>query len=155
MSLFNRYEKKIYSPVCGKKVRLEDLPDERFRKEMLGPSIAFDSADGNVYAPADGKIVMVTDSKHAIGLRTKFGAEILIHIGIDTVELNGCCFDEQIRKNQIVHRGELLIKFDKVKICNAGYDPSIIVIVTNAKDNKIHLIEKEFYTLEDAILEFE
>lgn len=154
MSLFNRHKNKIYSPVVGRKVNLEELPDEMFRQEMMGPTIAFDSTDGNVYAPADGEIIMVTDSKHAIGLRTKFGAEILIHIGIDTVELKGACFDMKVKKNQTVYKGELLNTFDKRKICDLGYDSSIIVIVTNAKDKKIQRIDKRVYTLEDVILQF-
>ena len=120
MSIFSKIERNIYSPVNGKQISLNDVPDEMFSKEMLGPTIAFDFNDNAIYAPADGKVTMLTNTKHAIGIQTKFGVEVLIHIGINTVELNGEGFSTCVKENQTVKKGEKLIIFDKKSIEGKG-----------------------------------
>ena len=85
-----------------------------------------------VYAPEDAEIAMVFDTKHAVGLVTKDGVEILIHIGIDTVELNGEGFTAHVKAGDKVQKGDKLVTFDRKKIAEKGYDTTIAVLVTNA-----------------------
>lgn len=87
---------ELVSPVNGKMIRLRDVPDQVFASEMMGPGVAFISNDGNICSPCDGELMTVFPTKHAIGIKAENGAEILIHFGIDTVQLEGSCFHQKI-----------------------------------------------------------
>jgi PTS system glucose-specific IIA component len=102
----------LKSPVVGRCFDISEIPDEVFSTKMLGDGIGFESTDGVLYAPADGEIVQVFPTKHAVILRTKDGIEILLHIGIDTVEMKGEGFETFVEKAQTVKAGDKLVSFD-------------------------------------------
>ena len=121
----------IYSPVNGNKVKLSKVSDETFAKEIAGKGMAIEPADGRITAPFDGEVVTVFRTKHVIGLRSSEGVELMIHIGIDTVELDGKYFTAHVEDGDIVKAGDLLMEFDKQAIEAAGYETVVPVIVTN------------------------
>ena len=100
----------------------------------MGKGVAVIPSDGKVYAPVDCTIAATFDTKHAIGLTTDKGTEILIHVGIDTVNLNGLPFVQHVKKGDKVKKGTLLIEFDLNAIKEAGLDPTTMITVTNTKD---------------------
>ncbi len=121
----------IASPVKGTAISLNEVKDEVFSKNIVGKGAAVIPAEGKVYAPVDGVAVSVFDTKHAIGIAAENGAEILIHIGLDTVELNGKYFTAHISQGDAVKKGQLLMEFDMEAIRAAGYDVVTPVIISN------------------------
>ena len=105
-------EEAIIAPLTGSLVQLEEVPDPVFSQKMLGDGIAIMPTDGIVVAPFDAEIVQVFPTKHAIGLRGKSGLEVLIHIGLETVALNGEGFETFIKQGDKVAKGDKLVKFD-------------------------------------------
>ncbi|NNJ30632.1 beta-glucoside-specific PTS transporter subunit IIABC [Lacrimispora defluvii] len=132
----------IYSPVNGRKVKLSKVSDETFAKEIAGKGMAVEPADGRITAPFDGEVVTVFRTKHVIGLRSSEGVELMIHIGIDTVELDGKYFTSHVADGDIVKTGDLLMEFDKQAIEAAGYETVVPVIVTNT-GNYLDIITSE------------
>lgn len=126
--------KKIYSPVKGELITLNSVNDPTFAEKMLGDGVAVIPSVGEFYAPFDGTVETVFPTKHAIGLKGKNGVELLIHIGLDTVELKGKYFDAHVKQGDTVSRGDLLMKADLDAIKAAGYDVTTPLIVTNTKD---------------------
>ncbi len=126
--------KKLVSPMDGKLVDLSEVPDEVFSAGTLGDGMAVIPDTGELYAPADGTVDTVFDSKHAISIVCDNGAEILLHVGLDTVKLEGKYFDVQVKNGDKVKAGQLLSKFDKDAIQKAGYALVTPVIVTNSDD---------------------
>ena len=124
----------ICSPLNGMAVNCEGIRDLTFRGEMLGKTVAIRPTDGKVYAPADGKVDMLMETLHAVNMTSEKGAEILIHVGIDTVELNGKYFKSYIKTGDLVKRGDLLLEFDVEKIAAAGYNMIVPVIICNSYD---------------------
>lgn len=122
----------IETPVKGNVIPLENVADDTFSSKALGEGFAVVPEDGNVYAPCDGKVVMLQDSKHAIGLLCENGTELLIHMGIDTVQLEGKFFENYVTKGQFVTKGDLIASFDLKGLKESGYDATVCVIVTNA-----------------------
>lgn len=121
----------LYSHLNGTVVKLEDVEDEAFSAKILGDGIAVEPTEGKLYAPCDGTAVMVFDTKHAVNILSKAGCEILLHIGIDTVKLNGQYFEAHVSDGQEIHRGDLLITFDIDKIHEAGYKTTTPMIICN------------------------
>ena len=122
----------IYSPIKGKIVKLENVLDEAFSSGAVGKGIAIEpSEDGKVFAPFDGVIETAFPTKHAIGLTSDKGAEILIHIGMDTVKLDGKYFTSHIEEGQKIKKGDLLMEFDTEKIKEAGYSAITPIVITN------------------------
>jgi len=124
----------VVSPLAGEIVALADVPDATFAEGVLGQGIAVQPADGKVYAPADGVVTTLFDTHHAIGLTLADGTELLIHVGINTVELDGEGFTAHVSENDAVHRGQLLLTFDTALIESRGYKTVTPVIVTNSGD---------------------
>jgi PTS system sucrose-specific IIC component len=122
------------SPLKGEAILMSDVPDPTFAAEVLGPGAAVKPSEGKVVAPADGEIGMIFDTKHAVALNLDNGMEILIHIGINTVELNGEGFTAHVADGDKVKKGQTLITFDKAFIESKGYNSTTPVIVTNADD---------------------
>lgn len=122
---------KVSSPVKGQAVALSTVNDPVFSSEMMGKGIAIVPESGEVFAPVDGTLTVVYDTKHAYGIESDKGAEILIHIGIDTVNLAGEHFTTAKQSGDQVKKGDLLGTFDPAAIKKAGYDDTVMVIVTN------------------------
>lgn len=120
----------VHACANGKVVELEKVNDETFASKCMGDGVGIVPENGTVYAPVEGKITFVFPTKHAVGIETKEGINCLIHIGIDTVTLNGDGFEALVQPEQEVKQGDPLIKFDKEKIMNANLDPTIIQIIT-------------------------
>ena len=117
--------------VSGKVIDITSVPDEMFAKKMMGDGVAIEPAEGKVYAPADGEITTFFPTGHAIGITTSNGAELLIHIGMNTVDLNGKGFTPKKAQGDKVKKGDLLLEFDIPTIKNAGFPVITPVIVTN------------------------
>lgn len=124
----------LSSPVEGKIVPLSDVDDDTFASGIMGKGVAVIPTIGEVVAPVDGVITATFKTNHAIGITTLDDVQILIHVGIDTVELDGQYFECLIEKGQNVKKGQPLLKFDIEAIKEAGYDPTTMIIITNSND---------------------
>jgi len=127
-------DETIISPIGGQAVALENVNDPVFSSGAMGQGIAVKPSEGVVYAPADAEVTIAFATGHAYGLRTANGAEILIHVGIDTVSMNGEGFNHKVAQGDKVKAGEVLGTFDSAKIAAAGLDNTTMVIVTNTAD---------------------
>ena len=125
---------EIASPIKGKVLKLSEIKDEAFASGVLGKGAAILPEEGKVYAPANGEITALFPTLHAIGIKTDDGAELLIHIGLDTVQLDGEGFEAHIKNGDKVTKGQLLISFDKDLIADKGYCLETPVLVTNSDD---------------------
>ncbi|MGB4272666.1 MAG: PTS glucose transporter subunit IIA, partial [Propionicimonas sp.] len=121
----------VIAPVAGKVVPLAEVNDKVFASKVLGDGVGIIPSDGHVVAPVAGVLVTVPDSGHAFGLKTDDGVEVLVHVGIDTVQLEGKGFTVECRKDERVEAGDLLAKVDLDVIKAAGYDTTTIVVVIN------------------------
>ncbi len=128
---------EVIAPVDGTIIPLTSVKDEVFASEAMGKGIAIVPTNGEVRAPISGTISALYPTGHAIGIISKQGAEILIHIGINTVELNGKYFKTLVKQNQKVSQGDKLVNFEPDKISEAGYDTTVMVIITNTKNYDI------------------
>ena len=144
---------EILSPIQGKLYPLSDAKDEAFASETLGKGALIQPSNGKVYAPFDGTIVTLFPTKHAIGIVSDDGIEMLIHFGIDTVNLNGQHFTAFIEQGMKVKQGDLLLEADIEKIKAAGYETQVPVIITNSFNyQNIELSSKEDVSYQDVIL---
>ncbi|EDS18939.1 PTS system, glucose subfamily, IIA component [Thomasclavelia ramosa DSM 1402] len=138
MGLFNKWKKKvevepyrISAPVAGKVIDIKDTNDQVFNSEALGKGVGIIASEKQITAPIGGQIVSFFPTKHAVGIKTDKGVELLIHVGIDTVELNGKHFISMKKQGDTVVRGDILLKVDFDAIREAGYDPTVLMVVTN------------------------
>lgn len=127
-------EKEIESPLAGTVIPLSEVHDEVFASEMMGKGCAVIPEEGKVYAPFDGKVVGLLDSHHAVGMESTDGVEVLIHVGMDTVKLNGRCFTIHVEEGEQVKKGQLLLEFDIPGIKEAGYEVTTPIIITNSDE---------------------
>ena len=127
-------DETIVSPIVGQMVDLKDVNDPVFSSGAMGQGVAVKPSEGVVYAPADAEVTIAFATGHAYGLKTTNGAEILIHVGIDTVSMNGDGFDQKVAQGDKVKAGDVLGTFDAAKIAAAGLDDTTMVIVTNTAD---------------------
>lgn len=127
-------EPAVYAPVKGKVIPREEIPDETFASGVLGDGVGIEPAAGEVRAPYDGEISSVTDTRHAIGIIGPKGMELLIHVGIDTVNMKGDGFELLVAEGDKVKKGQKLLTFDMDKIKKAGYSTTTAVLVTNSDD---------------------
>ena len=121
----------IASPLKGQLLPLSEVKDEVFSSGTLGKGAAVEPDEGKAVAPVDGEIVSLFPTKHAIGMRSADGVEILIHIGLDTVELGGTYFEAHVEQGQMVKQGQVLVTFELEKIREAGYVTQVPIILTN------------------------
>lgn len=121
----------VYSPMKGKAIRISEVKDSTFSSEVLGKGVAVIPEEGAVYAPFDGTVDMVFDTKHAVGLSNGAGVEVLIHVGLNTVELNGEFYEVYVEAGDFVKAGQKLLSFDMEGIREAGYDLTTPVIISN------------------------
>lgn len=122
---------EIASPVKGTEIPLSEVKDEVFSKNIVGKGAAVIPSEGKVYSPVDGTVASVFDTKHAIGLVSEEGVEVLIHVGLDTVELGGQHFTAHVAQDDKVTKGQLLLEFDVDAIKAAGYDTVTPVVISN------------------------
>jgi PTS system beta-glucosides-specific IIC component len=127
---------KIFSPIEGEAVPLSEVNDAAFSGEMLGRGVAIKPSKGRVVAPADGEISMMFNTGHAVALKLDGDVEVLIHVGLDTVNLKGECFKIYASNDDKVRKGDLLIEFDMDGVLKKGYDLITPVIVTNHDEFK-------------------
>lgn len=124
----------IKSPVKGEAVPLSQVDDPTFAEEIMGKGIAIIPTEYEIFSPINGTVSLVFNTKHAIGLKTEDGAEVLIHIGLDTVKLNGEHFTTFVKSGDKVKVGDKLVEFDREAIKNKGYDIITPIIITNSSD---------------------
>lgn len=145
---------KIFSPLSGKIIALSDVEDEVFSSGAMGEGVAILPNEGRVVAPDDAEVTLLFPTKHAIGLKTIEGAEILIHVGMDTVTLNGEGFESHVSVGDKVQKGQILLTFDIEKIKKAGLTTVTPIIITNTADyQSIDLCKDNKVTFEDFLLE--
>ncbi|MBO8177388.1 MAG: PTS glucose transporter subunit IIA [Bacillus sp. (in: Bacteria)] len=132
------------APMTGKVIPLEEVPDPVFSQKMMGDGLAMDPTEGVVYAPVNGEIVQLFPTKHAIGIKTKNGLEVLIHIGIDTVSMNGEGFTAHIQTGDKVKQGDPLISFDLDLVKEKAKSTITPMIITNG--DVVESLEKKDVT---------
>lgn len=142
-------EETVDAPLSGHIIPLSDVPDEVFSSGAMGQGVAIEPSDNKLYAPFTGNVVMVAPTKHAIGLRSESGVELLVHIGLDTVKLDGKPFTLHVEDGAKIKKGDLLITFDKEFIQNEGVRITTPLIVTNSHAYKEIIIEN----IKDSLLD--
>ena len=126
----------VIQPVAGKMIPASEIADPMFAAETMGPSIGIVPTGETVYAPFDGKVTMLFPTKHAVGVTSDDGIEVLIHVGIDTVSMNGTGFEAYVEPDQVIHAGDKLLHFDRAEIKKAGHPDTVIVVITNGAEFK-------------------
>lgn len=124
----------IKAPVKGKNVALSNINDKAFSSSALGKGLGIEPEEDTIYAPVNGEVVSLFPTNHAIGIKTEYGIEILIHIGINTVELEGKYFESFVKQGDKVSVGDAILKANMTEIRSAGYDPVVITVITNTSD---------------------
>lgn len=135
--LFKKKKLEVIAPINGKIVPLEEVPDAVFSGKMMGDGLAIMPKDGKVYAPIDGEVVLVADTKHAVGLKAKDGTELLIHIGLETVMLKGEGFTTLVKAGDEVKVGEPLVEVDWAYIGEHASSTITPIIVTNSEERMV------------------
>ena len=141
MGFFDKFKKKaeaapllVAADAKGAVVPMQDIPDEVFAQGILGPCCGIDPAVGEVYAPLDGEITQAPDTLHALGIQGDNGAEVLIHVGVDTVEMKGDGFSPKVKEGDTITKGQLLLEMDLAKIAAANHPAVVITVITNTDD---------------------
>lgn len=150
--LFKKKIKELMAPIKGEIVAIEDVPDEVFAGKMMGDGFAINPVNGNVYSPVDGEIVLVFDTGHAIGLKTKNDIEILIHFGLETVALKGEGFDVKVKEGMKVKQGDLLSVVDIDLIRDKV--PSLITPIIITSGEKFEMNASGAVEVGDKVLTF-
>ncbi len=143
------------APLTGTLKSLEDVPDPVFSQKMMGDGIAIDPTEGKVVSPVDGEIMQLFPTKHAVGIKAKNGAEILIHIGLETVSMNGEGFEAHVSEGSKVSMGDPLITFDLNLVKEKAKSTITPIILTNG-DDMDELVKKELTSViagQDEVLE--
>jgi len=130
----NAERNKVYEPANGEIVAMKDIPDPTFSEGVLGGTMGIKPTEGIVRAPFSGKVVQVSDTGHAIGIEDSDGMELLIHVGVDTVEMGGIGFEPKVKEGDKVNAGQELLVFDRKAIADAWHPDIVVVIVLNAGD---------------------
>lgn len=143
----------IVSPVTGKMISPKEIKDNVFSEEIIGKTIGFIPSEGVVVSPVSGKIVSLFPTYHAIGIEGNDGNSYLVHIGIDTVSMNGNGFKAFVEKDQHVHAGQKIVSVDLQKIVKSGLDPTVMLIVASlgSGDSKVNYIDYQDVVRGDRI----
>lgn len=146
MRIFDRFNNKEQTPVQdtaqvvvgapakGTVITMSEIPDPVFSSGVLGQCCGIQPDEGKVFAPVDGKITQLSDTLHAVGIEGTDGVEVLIHVGVDTVEMNGEGFTARIKVGDKVKKGQQLLNMDLEKIINAGHPTVVITAITNSDE---------------------
>ena len=127
-------KKEILAPVSGKVIPMSQVADPTFSQEILGKGVAVIPSEGRIVAPASGEVVVMFETKHAVSIKADNGAELIVHIGLDTVNLKGEYFEAHVKQGDRVQAGDLLITADLEQIRAAGYDVITPVLICNTPD---------------------
>ncbi|MBR8891654.1 PTS glucose transporter subunit IIA, partial [Staphylococcus aureus] len=143
----------VKAPIAGRRILLKEVRDSIFREKMVGEGLAIKAHEEfKVIAPFSGKVSMIVPTKHAIGIRSEEGVDIVIHIGVNTVDLEGKGFKCFVKQNDRVEAGQTLLQFDQQYIQEQGYNSDVIVVISNSADlGKVELTMNEIITTEDVI----
>lgn len=153
---FTNQSKTVLTPLQGKVLAQADIPDETFAQGILGPGCGIEPTGDTVYAPFDGTITQVASTLHAIGITSDDGIELLIHVGMDTVEMQGKGFTALVKEEQKVKAGTALLKVDLDAIRATNHPTTTAVIVTNADDlPKLHIIAGGIVSTGTPLFKFE
>ena len=129
---------EVLAPVSGEAVPLGEVPDEVFAEGMAGEGGAIvPGASGEAVAPVSGALVKLFEGGHAFGIETDEGVELIVHVGLDTIEMRGNGFEKLATEGDRVEAGQPIVRFDLDEIRNSGYDPVTPVVVTNAEDHTV------------------
>ncbi|AKP66553.1 PTS sugar transporter subunit IIA [Companilactobacillus ginsenosidimutans] len=133
MGLFSRKNKQenLFAPIDGQLIPLDQVKDDVFSKKMMGDGFAVEPNDGTVVSPVEGTVSSVFPTKHAMMIESKEGLEIMLHLGLDTVELNGEPFDVTVKEGQSLTAGQQIASMDLDKITQSNKETTVIVIVSN------------------------
>lgn len=143
LGIFKKKPILITSPIKGELIELKDVKDQVFSQKMVGDGFAVIPSIGEVYAPFDAEVLLVFHTNHALGLKSKDGIELLIHVGLDTVELNGEGFVSYIKAGDQVKKGDKLLSFDLKGLIAKGVDMTSPIVITQPKKvNSIKLYRK-------------
>jgi len=134
--VFKKKDVEVGSPANGKCVSIKSVPDPTFGEEILGKGVAVEPSEGKFYAPADGTVSTLFTTRHAVGVTTAEGVEILIHVGLDTVNLKGEHFTAHVKEGDAVRKGTLLLEADLKAIEEAGYKTITPIVICNTGDFK-------------------
>ncbi|WP_100487132.1 PTS sugar transporter subunit IIA [Sporolactobacillus pectinivorans] len=131
-------EEKIYAPISGKSMVMTDVPDPVFAEKMMGEGMAVnpDIRTHTIVAPVDGEVIQLASTKHAFGIRSKLGEEILVHIGLDTVELNGSGFQDHVKVGDHVKAGQPIMEVDFDFISQQGKGTVVPIVITNSAEDR-------------------
>lgn len=155
INIFKIKQGSLYSPINGKVIKLEEVEDEVFSSKMMGDGIAFRSNDGIIYSPCDGVISMIPTTLHAFGLRAKSGLEVLVHVGLDTVNLQGNGFTKLVNEGASVKQGTPILKVDLDYMKRQNVNLVTPLIIMNSSEFTIDFQgEKEYVTKDDLIINY-
>ncbi len=149
LGLFKKDKNKdilVKAPLKGRVMDIAEVPDLVFSQRMVGDGIAIEPVEGKIIAPIDGEVIQIMDTKHAIGLRSKEGIELLIHVGIDTVNMQGEGFEVHVAAGDKVRTGDLLLTFDLEAVGSKAKSTITPVVITNMEE--LSVLEKSL-SLED------
>ncbi|MDO4377937.1 MAG: PTS glucose transporter subunit IIA [Erysipelotrichia bacterium] len=141
----------IYAPANGKLIELEYVPDEMFAKKMLGDGFAVEPKDGFIHCPISGKVVMVSENGYAFGIRSKSGVELLVHIGIDTVNLQGKGFKCLLKEGQNVQATDIAVELDMDYLKQQPYPVTTMVVITSGEQVEHLKREADNITFDEII----
>lgn len=147
----------VNSPLKGTFTPLEEVPDKTFSEEVIGTTVAIEPTDNKIVSPFDGTVAMLYPTKHAIGLKSDTGVEVLIHIGLETVNLDGKYFEVQVSQGDTIAKGQELITFDRESISAEGYKMVTLIVVTNSDQftttEKVHFEKNQLIETEAKIIQ--
>lgn len=153
-NLFGKKSTNFRSPMTGKMIALEDIPDPVFASGTMGTGYAVELSDGKVVAPFDGEVIACFVTGHAYGLKSNDGVEILIHIGLDTVQLKGQGFNRKVEDGQKIKQGDVLVDVDLELIKENGKSVMSPVVFTAGQKNKILKLGQSVTINEEDVLEY-
>ncbi|OCL27210.1 PTS glucose transporter subunit IIA [Orenia metallireducens] len=154
-NIFNKNNKvEFLAPMTGEIVKIEDVPDKVFAEKMLGDGIAINPSEGTIVAPCSGEIIQIFPTNHAVGIKTETNLELLIHIGIDTVKLNGKGFESFIEKGDKVKAGDKLIKIDLDYVKENAKSLITPLVITNMSEvDKMNKQQGSVVSGKDQVME--
>lgn len=149
---FKKNHDQLVSPVTGQVVALEDVDDPVFSQKMMGEGIAVDPEAGTIVAPVSGELIQLSDTLHAFGIRSKEGAEVLVHVGLETVALKGNGFEALVKQGESVSAGQHILKADLDYIGQHAKSKTVIMVVTNSSEKEVEVQKETRATAGETVL---